>query len=735
MKRSLALGWAAFAAAAALGLAVLALQAWRIDWYVPLNIGGDALLHLGYVQNMVDSGWYLEGPRLGAPFGQEHHDYPIGFDNLHLAILRVLVELTGEAPTSVTLFYLLTFPLAALSTFWAMSKLRVPAPVAVVGAVVFALLPFHFLRNTGHLFLAAYYTVPLSCYLVIATLEGQRFFGLRQRWASLSTTRRVVELGVPAVLAFLIASGGAYYAVFTIVLLVAATAIGWLRTRSRRLALSGLALCALITAFAGLNSLPTLLYRLDHGPNADVPSRAETETELHGLRPVTLILPIEGHRVGPLASLARRYDNFPTTGEHGESLGAVGAIGLVGLLVVGLGAMTGTFARGRRWARHRAVATLTVMSILLAVTGGGSSVIALLVTGQLRAWSRISIFIGFFAVLAVCLFLGYLWRRQRADRKRALMAVALIGLVAVAALDQTSDRFIPAYDAVRAQYASEREFAQHVEQLLPQGAAIYQLPYRPYLEGGPREASGDYEPLRGYVQSRALRWSYGGMKGREAGWQLYAYGRPPAQALPIVALAGFSALWVDRLAYADRGGATEAEIATILGLDPIVSPDQRFAVFDLRPYAEAQRGTSGDRGLAAQRSLLEPVWIRWRSGVDRGHLEGDVVVRHATASAVLNLANDGPSGREQVVSFHVATAPGPPSPLEVRWPDGALDVLHVTDAGLLVERTVTLAAGDNLVELATEAPELGISGPDVLRLRITDLWSIDPRLLQVPGRQ
>ena len=63
-----------------------------------------------------------------------------------------------------------TFPLAALTAFLVLRRLGVGPPGAFAASVLFALLPYHFLRGEDHLFLAAYWAVPLGCFLVLSVL-------------------------------------------------------------------------------------------------------------------------------------------------------------------------------------------------------------------------------------------------------------------------------------------------------------------------------------------------------------------------------------------------------------------------------------------------------------------------------------------------------------------------------------------------------------------------------------
>jgi hypothetical protein len=65
-------GFPALAAAAVTTTLLLAVLVLGIDpsaMRVPFRYGGDALLHAGYVKTVIDQGWYLNNPDLGAPGG------------------------------------------------------------------------------------------------------------------------------------------------------------------------------------------------------------------------------------------------------------------------------------------------------------------------------------------------------------------------------------------------------------------------------------------------------------------------------------------------------------------------------------------------------------------------------------------------------------------------------------------------------------------------------------------
>ena len=110
---------------------------------------------------------------------------------------------------ALNLFYLLTFPLAALTAFLVLRRLGVGTPGAFAASVLFALLPYHFLRGEDHLFLAAYWAVPLGAFLVLSVLADTPLVTPLRSRRTLAILAACVIVGSAAV----------YYAAFTLVLL------------------------------------------------------------------------------------------------------------------------------------------------------------------------------------------------------------------------------------------------------------------------------------------------------------------------------------------------------------------------------------------------------------------------------------------------------------------------------------------------------------------------------------
>jgi phosphoglycerol transferase len=251
------------------------------------------------------------------------------------------------------------------------------------------------------------------------------------------------------------------------------------------------------------------------------------------------------------------------------------------------------------------LAALTVISIVLGVTGGLSWVFGIGGFTEIRSWNRISVFIGFYALVAVGVWLDRFraWLPDFRARTFVVPAAAAL-LVVVGVFDQTSDAIVPDSRRSQTEWDNDARFVAQIEETMPAGSAVFQLPYLPFPEAElsvPPYGMVDYDPLRGYVHSDDLSWGYGGTQGRAADWQEQVVELPTDEMLDAVAAVGFRGLWVDRLGYPERARDIESEVRDALGTEPIVSDDGRFAFFDLRRYAdglERRLGADGVRALS-----------------------------------------------------------------------------------------------------------------------------------------
>jgi hypothetical protein len=545
--------------------AALVLELWNADLRVPFAYTGDGTLNLTLIKDVLENAWYFENPDLGAPDGQELYDYPvISGETLNLLLFRILGLGTGDPALVINLFFLLTFPLVALTAFIVLRRLPVSRGIALVVALLYTFLPYHFQRGEVHVFLAAYYAVPLGAYLAIAVFRGDPLFG---RWRPILITAAMCAVVATA-------SGSGYYAVFTVFLVVVAASLRFLVRREREALVAGGAVVAAIAAVSLLQLAPTLVYRAANGTNDQVAKRYWFESENYSLRLTNLLLPVDGHRIDALARMKTEYvEQIPQTEARSATLGLVATVGFLWLVAVGLAAIAGV---GRRYALglYAGLAALTVTSVLVATTGGFSTFIAV-IWPQIRSWNRLSVFIAFFSLAAVALLLGGLERRA----SKPLFVALLAGVLVVGVLDQTTKATVPPYDAVAAAWNDDAAFFSALDDAVPGGARIVQIPYEPFPE--PENSPvGIYEPAKAYLHAEDVDWSWGAMRGRPEDWAATIAGKPAAEVVAAAREEGFTGILLDRAALGAEAAATEAAYGVVLG-NPEQPADDRYVFFRL----------------------------------------------------------------------------------------------------------------------------------------------------------
>ncbi len=575
----------AYAGAVVLCLILLGwvMRLWNADLTVLFDrLDEDSLLFAMLTKGLINNGWYLHNRFVGAPAGLDLQDYPVG-DNLHFALLKFISLWTSDYAVVLNLYFIVTFPLIVVTSLYVFRRFGISYPSAIAGSLLFAFLPYHFFRGESHIFLAAYYLIPLMTMVILWVYSGDPIFRDEQH----DGTKRIGAKAVGSVaICVLVASGGVYYAFFSAFFLLVAGALGFYQHKQLRSILtSGILFVVLSLAFL-INESPSILYSYRHGRNTQVLRLIRPgDAEIYGMRIAAMLLPIDGHRVSYLARLKGKYNaQTPLANEATQaSLGAIGGLGfliLIGYLMCGK-------LNLRNAELLRKLSVLNISAVLVATMGGFGALVALMIP-WVRSYNRISVYIAFFSLFAFFLLLDNLvltWARSKASRWLYWGLPALILLIGI--LDQTAPRLVPPYSQLKAEYASDAVFVTQIEASVPQNTMIFQLPYLPFPESNPVRPMQDNDLFRGYLHSQTLRWSYGAMRGRDGdSWLKQVVEKPPSEMVKTLALAGFGGIYLDRYGYPDRGMKIEAELSNLLHTNPIVSPNQRLTFFNLAKFRQ-----------------------------------------------------------------------------------------------------------------------------------------------------
>ena len=608
-----------YVAAAALTLAVVAfmLRLWRAAWDIPFFYTGDAVSVGAHVKATLEWGWYESQPDLGAPYGQHFNDFPFS-DNFHLVVIRGLGYVTSSWPVAFNVYYVAAFVFCAWGALWFLRREGIGRVLSVVLAVLFAVAPYHFLRNENHYFLAAYWTVPLILVLVMDALRGQPLWSRNHRVSG--PLGYLCGRGAAyAVVLVVVASTTAYYAVFGALLLAAAGLVGLARNRSWRRLGGVVAAGALLTAALFANLLPDLLYQRSMGVASTALVRPAGDAENWALKLTSLLLPAPEHPIAAFAAFRAEYDaTRPLSGEE-PALGTICAVALAAVVVIALGRIAWRAERPgspETVARRRGIADLsfvTMTALLLSTIGGLGSLLSF-VTDAIRGWNRMSIFIALLmlAVVGIAGQGAVQWTRRRLATRapsgvlRLLTPVAAALLLLVGVYDQQTKGSVPPYAQSAQMWNSDEAFVRQLTATVPPGSMMFQLPYMVFPEAGPAYDAGDADLTKLSLHTTQLRWSLGGLKGRpQTDWPYLVSQKPPSQVVDTVTRMGFTGIVVDRWATKDRGAELEAAYAPITGAPQLVSPDGRWAYLSLAPQlAQVNASTTPGERQAFQAQIL-----------------------------------------------------------------------------------------------------------------------------------
>jgi hypothetical protein len=725
--RRLARESVAVGAAALLG-ALWVIRAWEIDPAAPLLYRGDALLHLALIQNVREVGWYDWGARLAAPFGQDVRDFPLGGENLHWLVLKLLGSLMPSAAATATAYLLLTYVLVAMAMYVVARLIRLRPGAAVVVALLFAFLPFHQMRWTMHLLRSGYYPVPLGALAILWVLDWRR--ELREQTDGGPARWRRLRVGFIVAVGALLGSSdtqNAFYA--AVVLLPVAVLVAW-RDRDRRPLVLALAFSLTAGSFLVANNLPYLLARAERGPNPDVLNRAPGEQELYGLRLARLVLPVEKHRLAPLAAASAAAVRWAPrfSGEAGQALGAVGTLGFfVAIAAVGAAALGRPLLAGAP-VPLAPLGLLILTAVLWATVGGFAYLLSLAGLTSYRTWNRMSLWIALFSLIAAGSVLQGLLDRLRRQWVAALIVAAIVVIGLLDQVPATFKSFDP--EELSREWNADAAFFRQVEGSLAPGAMVYQSPAMPFPEGGRRLTMGPYEHLKPYLHTTALRFSYGGMKGRREGvwWQaLDPLG--PAAATSLLALAGFDARLVDRRAYFDGGAALESAMARVGAVLAVADPSAQRALWDLRPVRERLGGVAGPES-AVGRALFDPLRVRFDDSFYADERDAGGHHLRWTAESAAEIRIDGGEVPRRVVVTAAIDHFDPAATVVTVAAAGATFRVPIAEGPATLVAPVEVPAGGLTLQLFSDGQPLQSPAGRQLGILVSRLSVVDTLILE-----
>jgi len=519
------------------------------SWHLPTEYSGDSPEILARIQAASEGNTWPMKPqvieRLGAPFGAHWSGYPTP-DKLLMLLLGGLTHLVGLF-AAANLGLLLAQVSAALSFYFVARWLRCRWEWACAGALLFAYTYHTFHRGLGHFSLVFTWTVPLGLLTVWLVARSRRL-----EWRS---TAAVVCFGS----ALGLGVGNPYNLYFWLQLMGWALVAQWFDRRRRANLAIGLATIGLALLAFGVSNFE-FWFHVHEPEGAPLLARNYSGTEFYALKPIEMFIPPTYHRWDAFAFFGHRYVRWSVWRGEGflPYLGIVGLFGLVWLVGISI---------RRLFTRRPVPGQILTLGWLVtfATVGGLANVVSLLAGFHLfRATNRVAIFISALVLFFLIVRLSRLTARWSPWQR----AAAAMGLAALGLLDQVPKEMSPPARAeIAATVQSDRNFGRALEEALPPGTKVFQLPVQGFPEVTPPHRLADYEHFRPYLVTRTLNFSYGAPKFRaQSRWQRDLENAPTAQLVRRLESYGFGALYLNRKGYEDRAESLLRDL-TALGYE------------------------------------------------------------------------------------------------------------------------------------------------------------------------
>jgi phosphoglycerol transferase len=601
-------------------------KAWKLNIYSPLAYWGDALEMASYLGR--DYVFNDLRERFFAPFGIPHASdlrYLVNFLlQPNFTLFLAAYSITRDVVAALNLYYLATFPLVFVSAYWVYGRLRLSDPFRFGAATLYALMPYHFERNVGHLMESSYFLVPVLVHILLLVFTTRPFFHSSVNGAWRLTWRSRRDWMLLCALVFL-SSINEYHQLFFIMLLGIAGAASAVRHRNPRILLGAVILLAAaalsVVARVVLNDLiaePGLARSL-----VGAPISGYGGAERFGLKIVQVLLPVTGHVAPFFQTIRSTYDAAHEVNENSTvTLGLFGAIGFVCLVAH---AVVSISNRSKGVRILQLCSLLLLGCVLIGTVGGISSVVATAsavflgpesILTQVRSYNRIIVFIAFFSYYAGSVLLGrtasYASFGVQGPRRRKQIAVAVfVPVFALALWDQVPFTLTNSADG-SVRHASDRKFFAEIETELKPASLIFQYPLNIHHVdvGGPGRYPYNYaDGIRPYLNSQKLRFTFGGDNGSsQVAWLTETSALPPQLMVERLCKDGFAGILVHRQLFRTPEAAVEFEtqLKSVLGISLEESPDQDFSFARLDGFCVAQAITKSDSPTEAIISNARP---------------------------------------------------------------------------------------------------------------------------------
>jgi phosphoglycerol transferase len=560
----------------------------------PLKYAGDYLEFISLVKAMIpDSGGAINAPVEGVSYSLTNI-YSYNF----FAFFVYLVHFLTSDPVAITnIYYIFTFSLTSISFVFLSRYFSIPFSIAIPISILYSFIPFHYMRNTGHLMEMSYYFVPLQVLIIFwFWSRNTPFFSKTSYSISLWGKK---DIFIYLVILLLLPTSAYYMFMFFFLTSIAAISSSINNRCNIKPILGILFLSVLIAVSLYKTRLIDVVYQ-EYNPeyksavesvNKPLLGYIPGDVEKYALKVTHMLLPVDKHRIDFLKNIKEEYNKHhtPINENRDSSLGIVGSLAFLALLFRIL------LVNKRRFDLSTKLSILVIFSVLLATYGGISSFIHTISTlifsqefplVQARAYNRIIVFIACFCFLYIALTMKSFFYRYKMPVSILALILMLFGL-----FDQTTEEanFNSMARVYMRKYLEYKDFFKEIDNQAQAGSRVFMLPFIVRHNNFSGWKIWYNEPLRAYIHSDKIAWSYGGHIGSsQVNWYGQVANYPAKKLIQEISNLNFFGILVDKNGYSlDEAEKLHKELVDAGAYQLLQSADNRYEYYSIVDFAKA----------------------------------------------------------------------------------------------------------------------------------------------------
>lgn len=535
---------------------------------------GDQSQFLTVASMIKNEGWSpIFTDRLVYPFGRYLGTYTMFlFMNFEIVLMKIISIFVSNPIYILHTAYYLIFPITFIISFFVMRNLKISRFMSIFGSLLFIFIPFVFHKNTSHYNYSTIYFIPLLILLCVWLYEDDNL--LIPNKIFFKNKKNIISLIIIILLAN---SGGGYFQFFSGFFICLTGLIKFFKTNKLKSISNIITTVVLFLAiFFIIDFLPAIIYSKVNGISIERTIKSWHEAENY-------VFKISHFLLNPKIFLDYYSDAARLVNENITIYS--GIIPIVGFIILIIFLLIRKNDNCDLKSKFTFFSELNIFAILFATMGGFCSLFNFLITAEIRAYNRISVYIAYISILTFCIFIDHFIKV-----KNMFFYILFTFIFSFALYEQLP--YVNFFDQnAKNIYLQDKRIIETIEKEMPENSAIYQLPTVGMYTFFQNSKSNPYKHLIGYIFSKKLKWSYGSETTRkENNWYNEVNTMNAKDLLNEISYAGFDGLYIDREVYGNDKyiNSLIIDIKNIIKKDPIISDERNIVFFDIRDFKKNQ---------------------------------------------------------------------------------------------------------------------------------------------------